>query len=165
MIKVLVGPSGSGKTTIANYMQSNLGYKKPVTCTTRMPRKGEIDGVSYHFLTEEEFLTGIKNGEFVEHTIYSGHFYGLKFADINPEVNTVIVMDINGAKAIKGKFPNAETIFIDRDKKSILKAIIERTCSSDEKVERILQLEEDYKSMPLCDTVLINNKPVEELHL
>lgn len=165
MIKILVGPSGSGKTTIANYLQSKCGYRKPITCTTRMPRAGEIDGVSYHFLTDEKFLEGIKNGEFVEHTIYSGHFYGLKFEDIDKDTDMVIVMDINGAKAIKKKFPDAVSIFIDRDKRAILKSIVERSCSSDEKVERILQLEEDYKAKPLCDTVLTNDRPVEQLSL
>ncbi len=157
MIKILIGPSGSGKTSIAEVLVKDYGYSKPITCTTRKPRGGEIDGVDYHFLTQEDFVKQFSEGKFVERTIYSGNFYGLRFQDLDPSKDIVLVMDINGAKAIKSRYPEARSYFISRPKKDIIKSILKRECSLDEKTERIYQLDKDFEVMNQCNVEIKND--------
>lgn len=77
IIFVISGPSGSGKGTVC----SALRRMKPdlaiaVSATTRPPRAGETDGVSYHFITRERFQAMLDAGEILEHTVYNGNYYG-----------------------------------------------------------------------------------------
>ena len=74
---VITGPSGVGKgTLIAALRERHPELELSVSATTRTPRPGEQDGVSYHFLTEEDFDRRLAAGEFVEHASYAGHRYG-----------------------------------------------------------------------------------------
>lgn len=76
MIIVLMGPSGSGKSTIEKELE-NFGIKRIVSCTTRTPREGEIDGVDYHFMSFEDFMELVGNKKFAEYRGYSNNrFYG-----------------------------------------------------------------------------------------
>lgn len=68
---VLMGKQGSGKTTLCDYMVKNMGYEKVVTYTTRPMRTGEVDGVDYHFLADEEFENMIKKNQFIENKQYN----------------------------------------------------------------------------------------------
>ena len=68
VLLVLSGPSGAGKTTVTQRLLSgNERLARVVTCTTRIPREGEIDGVDYHFLSDEEFKRRAEAAEFLEH--------------------------------------------------------------------------------------------------
>ena len=74
---VLSGPSGSGKSTVIKKLMEKRGnIHFSVSYTTRQPREGEIDGVSYNFVDRAEFERMIKNDEFLEHAEYSGNCYG-----------------------------------------------------------------------------------------
>ena len=74
---VISGPSGVGKGTLINeLLKSRKDIKCSISCTTRVPRKGEINGQSYFFLTKEEFQNKIKEDEFLEYAEFSGNFYG-----------------------------------------------------------------------------------------
>lgn len=73
---ILIGASASGKTTIAKYLTTNLGFKKFVTSTTRLPRKGEINSIDYNFLTIDTFNKKKENNEFIETTFYNENYYG-----------------------------------------------------------------------------------------
>ena len=73
---ILVGPSASGKTEVANIIIKKYGMKKFVTCTTRELRVGEVQDVSYHFMSRDEFLELKDKNEFVETVEYNGNFYG-----------------------------------------------------------------------------------------
>ena len=67
-------------------------------------------------------------------------------------------MDINGAKAIKSRYPdNSISIFLDRDKIDLVMAILERSVSNEEKAKRIIQLDEDEKARHQCDFVVKND--------
>ena len=81
-LTVIVGPSGSGKTTLANLMVEKHGYGKVISCTTRSPRPGEVDGVDYYFLSREIFYKMIEDGDFVEHAAFGGAWYGISRAGI-----------------------------------------------------------------------------------
>jgi len=92
-IIVLMGHSASGKSTIEKKL-TEKGYKKIVSYTTRPPRKGEVDGIDYHFVTELDFK-GLKMGnKLAEHAIYRGWHYGILKEDCKN--NTVAVVEPNG---------------------------------------------------------------------
>ena len=103
---VISGPSGVGKSTLVNRAMAELSdLRFSVSCTTRSPRAGESDGVSYYFLSEEEFSRKLANDEFLEHAGVYNHRYGtLKSEVINRIVNgeeVLLDIDSQGAKQIR----------------------------------------------------------------
>ena len=107
-IIVVSAPSGSGKSTIIN---SILDSGEPelrfsVSATNRRPRKGEVDGVHYHFLTTEEFRDAIAEDKFVEwEEVYPGRFYGTLKSEIERIIdkggNVILDIDVKGALNVK----------------------------------------------------------------
>jgi guanylate kinase len=76
-VLVISGPSGVGKDTIINIITSRSSFTKFPTCTTRKPRPGEINGVHYHFVDEETFMTLWHRGDLLDHVVITSHHYGL----------------------------------------------------------------------------------------
>lgn len=104
MIFIVMGPSGSGKTLVGEYLKKK-GIKELVSHTTRKPRKGEADGVAYHFVDEADFLATEK----VEESIYAGHHYGVSKAEVERKSGSgdvFAVTDINGARAFRRIYGN-----------------------------------------------------------
>jgi len=102
---ILVGPSASGKTEIANILIIDYHMKKVVTYTTRPMRVNEVAGVSYNFVTMDEFLKMKENDEFVETTFYNNNYYGTRKKDVSSE--KIVVLDLNGLKSFQEKMPDA----------------------------------------------------------
>ncbi|HOE06685.1 MAG TPA: AAA family ATPase [Bacilli bacterium] len=102
---ILVGPSASGKTEIANILINDYHMKKVVTYTTRSMRVNEVAGVSYNFVTMDEFLKMKENDEFVETTFYNNNYYGTRKKDVSSE--KIVVLDLNGLKSFQEKMPDA----------------------------------------------------------
>ncbi len=98
---ILVGPSASGKTEVAQILISNYKMERMVTYTTRPMRYGEVNHVSYHFVTKEEFLKLKYNNEFVETTIYNDNYYGTRKKDITED--KIVILEPNGLKAFKNE--------------------------------------------------------------
>ncbi len=102
---VVSGPSGSGKTTLCRRATDNGLCVYSISCTTRPPRPGEMDGVDYHFLSKEEFTAKVAAGEFLEHAEVHGNFYGTLKADIvNLLVHgksVVMDIDVQGAEQVR----------------------------------------------------------------
>ena len=73
---VLSAPSGAGKTTLISSLRQKPDFVYSVSCTTRPPRRGEVDGEDYFFLTEEQFQQRAEHGDFLEHARVHGHLYG-----------------------------------------------------------------------------------------
>lgn len=77
LLIVISGPSGSGKTTLCNRLVDEFSFVSySVSCTTRPPRPGEVDGTSYHFMEEAVFRDRLDKGEFLEHAVVHGFQYG-----------------------------------------------------------------------------------------
>lgn len=105
-IAIITGPSGGGKTTLAGLLvAAHKNVTKVVTCTTRPPRAGEVNGEDYNFFTHEEFDRKLANGEFLEHATVYGQSYGtLKRCILDKTERghiALMVMDIQGARFIK----------------------------------------------------------------
>ena len=111
-IIVIVGSSGSGKTTLANRLVRNLNIKQLVTTTTRPIRKRENHGKDYYFVSGIKFDEMVRNHEFLETTTYSGHHYGLTFAEVDKHKADLccVITDINGARSIADYYPDRTMI-------------------------------------------------------
>lgn len=114
---ILSAPSGAGKTTIARRLlevRQDVGYS--VSATTRKPRPDEVDGVSYHFLSTEQFELAVQNGEFAEYARVHGNMYGTLRREVERVVashrHVVMDIDVQGATQFAASFPDAVRIFI-----------------------------------------------------
>jgi guanylate kinase len=117
LLLVLSAPSGGGKTTIARKLlqaRNDLGYS--VSATTRATRRGEQDGVDYHFLTRTEFERRRDQGEFLEWAEYGTQLYGTLKQEIDRIFgqgrHAVLDIDIVGARQIREKFANSLQVFV-----------------------------------------------------
>jgi guanylate kinase len=103
---VVSAPSGAGKSTLCDALRQTPNFVYSVSCTTRPPRAGEIEGEDYQFVTEKEFLSRVETGEFLEHAKVHDHYYGtLKaplIANLKKGVDVLIDIDTQGATAIRG---------------------------------------------------------------
>ena len=115
---VISGCSGVGKgTVLKEFMARNSDdFMLSVSCTTRKPRVGEVDGVNYFFLTHEEFEKAVQEDKFLEHAQFAGNFYGTKKKFIKQKfeegLNIILEIETQGALQVKSKMPEAVLIFI-----------------------------------------------------
>lgn len=102
---VLSAPSGAGKTTLCSALRQKPDFVYAVSCTTRDPRAGEIEGEDYFFLSEEEFASREQEGEFLETAEVHGRKYGtLKstvMENLEKGVDVLIDVDTKGAGSIR----------------------------------------------------------------
>jgi guanylate kinase len=97
ILLVVSGPSGSGKTTLCRRLADEQAAHYSISCTTRPPRPGEVDGEDYHFLSIDEFQSRLAAGEFLEHALVHGNHYGTLRAEVMGYLagGTDVVMDID----------------------------------------------------------------------
>ena len=114
---ILSAPSGGGKTTIARALLSarkDLGYS--VSCTTRQPRPGEIQGKDYYFISRSDFLAKRERGEFAESAEVHGNLYGTLRSEVLKVLESgrhvLMDIDVQGAAQFTKVFPQSVTIFI-----------------------------------------------------
>src|SRR6056297_3019506 len=113
---VLSGPSGAGKGTLREKLFKNVpDITFSISCTTRSPRQGEINGKDYRFIDRKTFKDLAEKGAFLEWAVVHGNFYGTLIEDVNSELNmgknVVLEIDVQGAKQVMVKCPEAVTIF------------------------------------------------------
>jgi len=102
---VVSAPSGAGKTTLCDALRQTPDFLYSVSCTTRPPRTGEIEGEDYCFLSKTDFLARVKAGEFLEHAKVHEHYYGTLrqplIDNLKKGVDVLIDIDTQGAAAIR----------------------------------------------------------------
>ena len=114
---VISGPSGVGKgTVLKEFLNKNPQFMLSISCTTRKPREGEVDGTNYFFLTNEEFQSCIDNNKFLEWAEFAGNKYGTKKKYIEQCLSDgkdiILEIDTKGALNVKHSIPDAVLIFI-----------------------------------------------------
>ena len=115
---VISGCSGVGKgTVLKEFMNRNSDdFMLSVSCTTRKPREGEVDGINYFFVTREEFEKAVQEDKFLEHAEFAGNCYGTKKKFIKQKfeegLNIILEIETQGALQVKAKMPEAVLIFI-----------------------------------------------------
>ena len=101
-------------TLIKGLLERAPGLQLAVSATTREPREGEVNGVDYHFLSEEDFDRRARRGEFVEHAEYAGNRYGTLKSELErPAAGIVLEVDVQGARQVRERLPEAVLIFIE----------------------------------------------------
>ena len=106
LLILISAPSGGGKTTLCEQLlKARPEMTRAITCTTREPRKGEKDGVDYHFFTAAEFLKRLQAGNFLEHATVFGNSYGILkselLAKLRQNRDVLLNVDVQGAATIR----------------------------------------------------------------
>ena len=168
LLVVVSGPSGCGKGTISKeLLKRNKDMSISISATTRKPRKGEVDGENYFFLTEEIFKSMINKNEFLEYAHVHGNFYGTpkKFVleKIENGENVFLEIDVQGALQIKEIYPDGVFIFILPPSMEELKnRIIKRGTESEDDIKRRYKNAfEEVKYIKKYDYLVINDKVIE----
>ncbi len=124
LLIVISGPSGIGKTTIRERLvKENDDFWYSISMTTRKPRKiektnrYEQNGIDYYFVDEDEFISNIKENNFLEYAkVYKDLYYGtlkdIVFKKLDEGINVILEIDVNGAKQVRKNYKNALLIFI-----------------------------------------------------
>lgn len=164
-IVVLVGPSGSGKNEVASHLLKNNPRLEKLISYTTSDADVSREGSRYTYVPREEYFKMMDAGVFFESTMYAGHGYGSKKEDVEAILgrgHTVLaVMDICGAMSLKTNFPNVATVYVKRDKRDLLATILRSRSSDEDKVNRIISIDDERRNEEICDYVIDNRDSVE----
>jgi guanylate kinase len=109
LLIVISAPSGGGKTTLCKQLlaANPATMTRAVTCTTRLPREGEQDGVDYYFLDAASFLKRVQAGNFLEHATVFGHSYGILKSEVLGKLrqgkDVLLNVDVQGAATVRNR--------------------------------------------------------------
>ncbi len=172
---VVSGFSGAGKGTIVKkIIEENDNYALSISMTTREPREGEVEGVSYFFVSKERFEEAISNGELVEYANYVGNYYGTPKRNVEEMLeqgkDVILEIEMQGAMQVKTRFPDAVLVFVTPPNADELKRrLMSRGTESEEVVNRRMRRAyEESAFVDRYDYLLINDdleKCVKDLHM
>jgi guanylate kinase len=171
---VISGCSGVGKGTVINEFMKRNGenFVLSVSCTTRAPRQGEVDGVNYFFLTKEKFEKNIEEDKFLEYANFAGNYYGTKKKYIKEKFdegfNIILEIETQGALQVKEKMPEAVLIFIAPPSTEELEKRLRGRHTEDEETiqKRLAQVKIELERSQKYDYTVINDsveRAVEEI--
>ncbi|OMH39849.1 guanylate kinase [Desulfurobacterium indicum] len=168
LLIVISAPSGTGKTTLVNMLMKAFPKMEfSVSCTTRKPRPGEIDGKDYYFISFEEFEKKIENNELLEWAEVYGNFYGTPkdkvIEALNEGKDILLDIDTQGALQVKKNYPDAVLIFIlPPSLKELERRLRNRGTEDEETIEkRLLIARRELSLATKYDYIIINDK-IEE---
>ena len=161
---IITGPSGVGKgTVVKELLDRNKDIWLSISATTRNPRVGEKDGLNYYFISEERFKDMIDKKEFLEWAQFAGNYYGTPLSTVNEKIEkgfiVLLEIEVEGAKQIKEKFPEALSIFLlPPSKEELEKRIRNRGTEKEEAIDRRLsRANYEIASSDQFDFVLTNH--------
>jgi len=165
LMLVLSSPSGAGKTTLSKKIQqSDNSFGISVSHTTRKSRPNEVDGVDYHFVSEEKFKSLLDGKAFYEHSKIFGNYYGTSKSSVNEIVkkncNVLFDIDWKGAQQLsRFKELNLLKIFIlPPNKEELKKRLIARNQDGEESIKnRLLAYSQDVQHSNEYDHVIVND--------
>ena len=159
---VISGPAGSGKGTVNAHLFKTGDFVYSVSATTRAPRPAEVDGVNYHFISKEDFLSRIEHGDMLEYTEYCGNFYGtpLKEAEeiLASGKNLILEIEVEGAENVKKKYPDAVLVLLLPPSYAVQEQRLRgRGTETEEKItERLARAKEEIAHASSYDYVVYN---------
>ena len=160
---VLSGPSGVGKGTIAKKLvERNHNISLSISCTTRSPRDGEINGREYFFINKENFLEKVDKDGFLEYSNHFENYYGTPkdFVMKKLEDNDVLLeIDVNGGLNVKKSYPEALLVMIvPPSLEELEKRLIKRNTESLEKIKlRMQRIDYEIEKASLYDYSVVND--------
>lgn len=161
---IVSSPSGGGKTTVVQrLLKRDKSLSRVVTATTRAPRNGEKDGRDYHFWTEKQFMSAVKQGKMLEWAKVHAHYYGIPKASVDglmkKGVCPVLVIDVQGAKTVSAAYPEAVKIFIVPPSLKVLKERIAARKDNTQNVAlRLKTAKKELKEISKYDYVVLNDE-------
>ena len=141
---IITGPSGVGKgTVVKELLDRDKDIWLSISATTRDPRMGEKDGENYYFISNERFKDMIDKKEFLEWAQFTGNYYGTPLFTVNEKIEkgfvVLLEIEVEGAKQIKEKFPEALSIFLlPPSKEELEKRIRNRGTEKEDAINRRL---------------------------
>ncbi|BAP17117.1 guanylate kinase [cyanobacterium endosymbiont of Epithemia turgida] len=167
---VLTGPSGVGKgTLVRSLLARHNDFYLSISVTTRLPRRGEVDGKDYHFITSSQFKEMINQGKLLEWAKYADNCYGTPRFDIEEKIKlgtkVLLEIDVVGARKIKQTFPYALGIFIlPPSLEELERRLIKRGKDSQEAITYRMELaKEELTASGEFNYTLINDDPNQTL--
>lgn len=160
---VFSAPSGCGKGTMLAEILKNKNFRTAVSATTRDPREGEVNGVSYHFLSRDDFDKKINENAFLEHAEYCKNCYGTLKSEVDPYleqgIDVILEIEVQGAMKIREIRPDALFIFIAPPSvKELRRRLKKRGTESDEVIEeRFSKASGEIELAVNYDYVIVND--------
>jgi guanylate kinase len=164
LVLIVSGPSGSGKSTLVEKILELPGTMLSISCTTRQPRKTEVDGRWYNFVTESEFQQMVARGDFLEYAqVFGKNWYGTPRKSIDEALaqkkDLVLEIDVQGALQVKHKLPGAVAVFVLPPSRAELENRIRARGqdSEDEIARRLERARQEMLNYSSYDFAIIND--------
>ena len=165
IVFIISAPSGSGKSTLVNRLLKDVpGLSFSVSYTTRAPRGNERPDEGYHYITREEFEERISRNEFLEYAEVFGNYYGTHQSVLETAWaqgrDLVLDIDVQGARQLKGRIPEAVSIFILAPSRAVLEQRLRDRSEDPEAVilKRLREAADEIRNYRAYDYVLVNRE-------
>ncbi len=165
LLFVVSGPSGAGKDTLVDALRERMPrLRYSVSATTRPPRTGEVEGEHYFFVDRATFEEQVQSDGFIEWREYNGNLYGTPRDYVQKTLaegyDLIMKPEVNGAMAIKSKYPDAVLIFLVPDRFSHLRErLLARRTETNEEIARRLEIaHQEMKFIRDFDYIVINEQ-------
>jgi len=162
---IVSAPSGSGKSTLVHgLLERDPGLVFSISYTTRAPRGAEREGQHYHYISRAEFEARIARDEFLEHAEVFGNYYGTHCGILEQAQaegrDLVLDIDVQGARQVKRRIPDAVTIFILAPSRQELEHRLRARSEDAEPViqRRLRDAAEEIRNYSFYDYVLVNRQ-------
>ena len=167
MKKIIIaidGPSGAGKSTVVfKAIEGRTDMCFSTSVTTRKPRPGEVDGREYFFVDFDRFNEMVRNNELLEYATYVSNCYGTPRAYVekmlDSGMNVILDIEIQGARQVKEKMPDAIKIFIiPPSMEELEKRLVNRGTETAETIAgRLSRAKQEYAEADFYDYVIVND--------
>ena len=161
---VISGPSGAGKSTVLfKAIEGRKDICFSTSVTTRKARPGELDGREYFFIKQERFKEMIENDELLEYAVYVENYYGTPRAYVENKMdagfNVVLDIEVQGARQVNAKMPEAVKIFIIPPSIDELASRLRgRGTDSEEAIQgRLARARQEYAEADFYDYIIVND--------
>ncbi|HKN17269.1 MAG TPA: guanylate kinase [Candidatus Sulfotelmatobacter sp.] len=172
LIYIVSAPSGSGKSTLVNELLKKVSdLEFSISYTTRAPRGSEVNGRQYYFVSRPEFEKMIQEDAFLEYAEVFGNYYGTARRFLHEAEqhgrDLLLDIDVQGAKQIQDKLPDATSIFIlPPDRKILEERLRKRSEDSDEVIQhRLDKATSEIENYPRYNYILINDQLEDSIKL